>query len=612
MTVTTIDGAARRTAQSLGIRHFLQWLAKDGQPAADTLRGILIAAAPGDLSEVQAVHLLASAVNRWIGAMSRAPNTAAHTVRGYAYTAANTLEALGALPDRRYPQYMHSLVSVPRAVGKISTLGRLQWPEFEGVNGIAARERLGLSLVRQAAVAEFDRHERFFRFGQDVLAGRATMSQADGTSGIPTLLEAERRSWETTGRSQFDPVNEVSPEIAALLAELRDIRIWEAAGLSIGSRMAMLKDFVLHNVALMCCGPTFHASMMVAVVFCCDTGWNRQPILGLPRDPFIFRTRSECGIATSAFVESFKRRADHNVLAYLESASPVSGLAEERMRREWDAATNDYDRTGRGDGISIMDRTAPLLDVLDRYQQMTDVIRGFDLGRAYEKDFFVYLAKSGGLFRSDGRSIRENGRGSVLARDGVSFQSLRKTYLSLRVRETGSVTATQTIAGHTSGGVLMPHYLNDADITAELDRSIRFFQNACQALILSDQSIRVHIGLTAAELDWFRRLAEASGISAAVGLERDFTTKSTRPLYFSPTEDNLRDLFLAHKALRAARQQVHPGRWAVQGLPLLAAVKAIGQAVFGKGLKHAYQAVARRTQRALNAGSITLPPILEG
>jgi hypothetical protein len=201
----------------------------------------------------------------------------------------------------------------------------------------------------------------------------------------------------------------------------------------------------------------------------------------------------------------------------------------------------------------------------------------------------------------------------VLTRSGVTFPAIRKSYLCLTVKEVGSVAATRPIAGHNGLGVLMPHYLNTPEIKADLDESIRFFQNSCQALIVGQRTeAAILLQLSPEDLTWFSRLAMMSGIAAAVGMGSEHEAASgDKKLCFSPTEDNLRDLFLAHWALRRAQRRVSAARWRVQALPMLAIVKALGRTVCANGLRATYFAAARRAHRDLVAGVIALPPILD-
>ena len=79
-------------------------------------------------------------------------------------------------------------------------------------------------------------------------------------------------------------------------------------------------------------------------------------------------------------------------------------------------------------------------------------------------------------------------------------------------------------------------------------------------------------------LAWFRRLGTVSGVAAAVGGTPPVPSEPPREVIcFDPTDENLRDLFLSHRSLRRAQGRMPPGRWKVQGLPLLAAVRAVGR-----------------------------------
>jgi hypothetical protein len=595
-------------AESLGIRHFLGWLSDDTRSPAKNLVHIFSRGSADGVSDLQSVQLIVQAMERWFSEAPHRKGMTPLTVTGYGRRASHAIELLGEMPERHYPPFQRRLVSIPKLPGKIETLGSLGWPEIESLIG-AAREKRALSMVREAALLEFERTELVFRFGLEVLSGQEGGRDPEARALVREFLEAERLSWQKTGRSQFHPENSLHPDVARIKKKLGDRSIWRDAGLNIDGT-GRLKSHEFPTLALACLGATRQSTAMVVTVFACDTGWNRQPILDLPRQPFVFETKDQCGIATAAFAESFKTRAGHSVMAYLDRDNLVSGLAEERVRAEWAGTVNAFNSNGEENGHAVITRDSPMLDLLDRYRAMTEAIRSFDLHHEHTERYFVYLTPNVGLHRKEGLTISECADGDVLGRKGVTFQAIRKSFLSLKLREVGSVEALRPIAGHSRSSILMAHYVNSAEINAELDDSIRFFQNACQALILNDHHA-VEISLDPQDVEWFRRLADASGISAAVGMVDTWQSGNLRTLRFDPTAANLRDLFLTHLALRKARWQVPAGRWTVQGLPLLAIVKAIGRTLCAKGLRSSYKTIARATYQEFTLGLIALPPVLQ-
>lgn len=614
---------SRTNSFRIGIRHFMHWLCVDGSAAARRTVN-LFSEGQGDLDDAQSVGLLVSAFNRWQETYGKAAGLTPLSVRNYAIRAAEVLDWMGSESEGRYPPFRRNFVSISHVTGNVQTLGGLGWPEMDGLKGVAA-ERKALSMVKEAAMAEFVALEKLFQFGQNVLASHRPETDVDPEAWqmVKTIIETERNSWLKGGQSQFNLEWQISDEVVPLLSTLKRRETWIAAGLPQdvadilmpadrpgGRSLGAISVFLLG-----CLGPTRWTTSLALAILTCEIGWNRQPILDLPRDPFLYRSRSECGLVSSAFLQSFKARAKHDVLAYVESGKVLSGLAHEAVKAEWLASSNAFDATGNNDGYSVLQhgRSDGIVDFIERFQVLVDAIRPFDIRHEHETRFFVYLTPTHGLFLKPYLSPSECSLG-VLSREGVGVQSIRKTFLALKVREVGSIDAVRPIAGHAGTSVLMAHYLNTDDIKAELDESIRFFQNACQVLLLTERPHAVvELGIPQADFEWFQKLAAQAGISVAVGFREgnDMLGGSPSPV-FDPTDANLRDLFLTHWALRSAQREMPILRWKVQGLPLLGMIKGIGRTLCAKGLRQHYRAAARKAHRELVTGDIVLPPVLEG
>jgi len=457
-----------------------------------------------------------------------------------------------------------------------------------------------------------------FVFGQTVISNEAPPENVDPIAWhlVKATLSAASSSWLKTGRSFVKPKQAsrgpVCPEA------LFDPRLWHAAGLADAGKAICAKQpetrlscWEVRTLVLSCLGATYETALLVQALFVCCCGWNPQPIVDLGRNPFLFRTHTALGLATGEFIVSFKKRAHHDVLAYLERGSEIAGLIEENVKAECRSVATEFSNDA---AFLMVPLNSSLLDILYRYQAMTDKMRSYDLAQKHKDKFFFYLTQTYGLGRRPKISLLQIPGNGFLNRKGVTFQSVRKSFLATTMREVGSVAATRPFAGHAKLSVLMPHYLNTREINAELDQSIRFFQNACQALVLGVEGDRSTVlGISPGDLAWFRRLALAAGIAAATGFspspkEADLPEDT---IVFQPSADNLKDLFLAHRALRKSKARVTYARWRVQALPLLACVKAIGRAVFSKGLGKAYKNAARRAAKQLAEGTIVLPPILE-
>ncbi|WP_156967879.1 hypothetical protein [Methylosinus sp. PW1] len=184
--------------------------------------------------------------------------------------------------------------------------------------------------------------------------------------------------------------------------------------------------------------------------------------------------------------------------------------------------------------------------------------------------------------------------------------------------ETGSITATKTAAGHNSSGVLQPHYLNTPTVNAELDASIRLFQDAIEGIVtreLDQDIVAERLGKTVEELERMRDVAKLAGITTALGLVvenhsdgDDKQPPAAKPLHFYPNDARLTELYLTHRKLR--HMQTHyPNivRFRQEFLPLLAMAKAIGREVFKQHLGPRYWRAARTAAADLRNGKAALP-----
>lgn len=621
-TIATFGTGKKAMKADMPVRLFLQFLAKDSATASNVLTTELVeggvgAERPGD----GALGRIVGALQRWQTAAATVTRFKPITIAGYAALIAQTFESLGALSDRCYPRFTRRMIIIPDGEGWTRSLGELDWPELEGLQG-AARERRALDLVRAEGLAEFEHAYALFRFGRRIMAEKQAGVGVDPEAwkAVRDCLLRDRESWAVRGRSFIDARNGRLENPTALLSRMVDRMIWERAGLEPGVARRLFPSPVAHGrlrafgaVLVSCLGPSWSATAAATTVLCCDTGWNPQPMLDLPSEPFVFVTRSEVGLASGVFMASIKRRAGHEVLAFLESGATPSAFLSENLRSIWRTTAAEFDPSSFEDGYCLLDRlgAARTLHLLDRYREMGDAIRSFDLDCQFKDRFFFHLTGSRGIGHDPGIRVRDIRPEGLLGRDGVTFQAIRKTFLILKLNEVGSAAATLVHAGHRNSGSILQHYLNDQDTIEQLERSTRFFQNACQAVLVRGRSdVEVVLGMSAADLDWYFRLAKASGIAIAAEVASDRTVPDVRRLHFAPTDDNLGDLYLAHLALRRACARIRPARWRVQGMPLLATVKAIGRVVCASGLRVAYRVAARRANGKLRTGETVLPPVL--
>jgi hypothetical protein len=473
----------------------------------------------------------------------------------------------------------------------------------------------------------FRQLEEIHHFGQGLLSAtkRPARCEPNAWRAVKSMLENEVEAWIKHGYSQFDPHYVEMNHFASPLRTQPQLEVWKAAGLPSGVehsagnwRVQPPQHYNLANLLLTCIGPTKRMTLYVLIIFCCDTGWNLQPMLDLPRNPYLFVTDDSYGVATSAFVHAFKRRAGHDVLAYLERRDPLRGLIKEKVEALWHSVATEFDPAEGTSGYSQIANPTPnsdnsLIGILDRYEAIGRKARAFDIKGRFKDFFFFHLTPRHRVTRTSAMTIYQNRLGATLGRKGVCYRAIRKSYLTLHAHELNSVSATRVVASHASTGVLMPHYTNSEDLRKELDESIRFFQETIQVhAIERSQTAAVHINLPVEHLEWFRSLSVVAGIAPTLGLSAgEANTREPQPKFtFHPTPDRLSELFLIHRALRRTQTLVTKARWQIQGLPLLALVKAIGSTICSSELRTSYITAARTTHRALAEGNVLLPSVM--
>ena len=612
----------RSSSHGTTIRHFFGWLTKDTHEATHAVIASLRAGEPDAARNHRAAQMLTHLMERYTEEAKSKRFWTLSTISDYGSRAGDVLQWLGELPDRDYPRFRRQSVSFPKHAGKVPCLGALAWPEIEHLSGVQ-RERRAMELVRAAALDNFTGLEALFIFGQSLLETDVPpvgVNTADWHF-LKAFLELEIKSWANTGRSQFDKHGAMIQDIPGTMERLGSWKTWASAGLQSETVKSLFRQpkrqgrfRSIAGVVLACIGPTRNCLVAATVVFCCDTGWNKQPILTLPRKPVVLRTSSTSSIASSVFLSSFKNRAKHDVFAYLERDEIASGMQAENIRADWDETVRLIDPLNTGDGYATLARDSSLLSVLDRFAVIADAARVFDKSNRYADDAFFYLTPDTGLFRTNKAfRLHDCTKGSLRLPEGVSFQSIRKSFLVIKHRDLGSFAALRPVAGHKGTGILMAHYVDSTTIVSEQEESIRFFQNSLQSEIFRHRSDgHTVLGMSHADFDWWLNMAWFSGIAPALAPDprRTPRSKAAPKFSFEPVEANLRDLFLAHWALREAQRRLAPPRWRIQGLPLLAMVKAIGRTLCAKGFRTTFVAAARRAHRDLVAGAICLPAVL--
>jgi hypothetical protein len=636
---------ARSKVGRLGLRAFFDWLASCPKESSGSVvrEAILSGKAISSAGSHSYERLFADAVQSFAKEyMAQPDGPAMHARSQYVSYAKAELEKLagrgfGGIPPRFRSEWVPT--SVLRGPGAPS-LGEAEWPELDGLDGIA-REREALRLVRHEFEARFALCDRLFDFGQDLLRNSEppTGTDPEARSLIRAVLLAHRAALESEGaatirnaskwtfRLSGDKLHAVKGHRLRRFRRAHDIKdreIWLRAGGIDPGLLGESRKYHYLAAILGCLGPTKHAVWSGMGLLICDTGWNYQPARDLPRDPVLFRSASTAFVGGSAFIESFKKRAGHHVLAWLAENQEASGGRLEAAMGVWNEAVRADDPQGFQDGYAGLQSGArhgsySTLDVLDRFRTMADAARttiGSHASREVLENFWVSLTPRGGQFGAL-KNYVERGLeicfpGSIVARPGFNFQAVRKSVLLLRRDEAGTIGAVRVAAGHTGTSVLMPHYLNTPSVNTELDASIREFQDVLEAVLVQKferKDLSALLGKSKEKLERLRALANRSGVASTLGLIKGAESEDgSLKITFSPTDEKLFELYMIHRKLRRLLAE-HPnrGRARMDFVPMLAYVKALGRECFRKGLGPQYKAAARLAAQQLRDGTMVLP-----
>lgn len=312
-----------------GMRHFL------GRLAGSNSRSIvktLICGEHDGFDEPWVLETLSEYLAAWYEMETTLHGFAHSTMRERCRDVCLAIEHLGTLADRRYPALDHDFFRPPY-IDDVPTpaLGELSWPEFENLPD-ARRDRVALRLVTAQALSEFNRLYEIFCFGQKLLCSTTDPDTPMGL--IRRILEEEIRSWEQTGQSRFERAWDA--EFRKVLEPVLTRETWEMADLPGTAKMPLLLSYHdLRSVVIGCIGAGTPIAASVIALFCCETGWNRQTIFDLGRQPNVFRTTRGTKLCSDYFYTQFKGRAGHNVLAHLQRNKPLVGLASDEFESAW-------------------------------------------------------------------------------------------------------------------------------------------------------------------------------------------------------------------------------------------------------------------------------------
>ncbi|WP_075292029.1 hypothetical protein [Pararhizobium arenae] len=600
-----IVGSGHKTA---GAKRFFGWVATSDTSEAEWMRAY-VANDNRDVDSHATLGAIRSAILCWVDGLQKIGVWKSGSIRAQRDHLLKALNKLREFDPESFPKID------PRTMpmgshhdgGNYTSLGTLDWPEFEGVEP-ERRDAVALALLRKAALEVFERYEKIFHFGQCVLNNECSwVKNKKAVKTLKRLIVDEIRSWETNGRSQFSMTWSVP--LADRIDQLKDAEIWRGFGLDIQTSQDVLNYTTVADTVLACIGPTFRANQAVQVIFCTDTGWNRQPIQGLPKQPYAFRTSSSVLLGSEQVLANFKNRAGHMVHAGKEMAAVVRGIAEMDLKSHWDEVANEL-RLAKADEQTSLAPESELIQILDRFEKLQALSRSWAKGETENLFFYALSQRTDTVVKADrdpGVLMPEG----PLTRKGATFSAMRKSFLNTLSTAGYEPSFIAEIAGHRSSKVLATNYFVDQQAARTYEDSVRVMQGCIQELTLNKR-IALKLNISDETRTHFRMVALHTGVMSACGMTQlELDGEVTDDFVFEPTFSNLVDLYLCHAGVKNQRYEVSHQRWVIQGKALLAIIKAVGRKIIASGLRRDYWAAARHARRLVKSGKVSLPVLLE-
>lgn len=602
--------------ESASIRAFLTTLTMDRSNSSRRLVAIL---SKGEGRTEGAVALVVAALEVCEARLMKDFGLTRSTVRDRLQCARTVLERLGKLADRTYPAFLKTNFTITHEGIDESSKSLVDIPlSIEGGLKGARRQRAALAVIRDAAGHELSVCVRIFQRMQRLMRGEfdgLNSSQVRASAqALRTILIAEDHSFKATGYGQFHlrgvRTNNAEVDVAVRLLSDRDA--WAALGLQDAAALEKrINRNAVRRMILMGLGATRRAVHACMIVFCCEHGWNLQPIWDIPSDPFFFEIDDSVTLGTLSYVAAFKNRAGHEVMALLERYGTKPEIVRGRVMHAWEATSREG-RWGDNDHAALLSKDGAAHDAIEQFSALGASARAYTSSPDLRDRFFVHLSDRVGVVGfQEALTIAATFSTAPLNTPGLTFPLIRKSFEQLKLREVGSVEGLRPVAGHAKTNILQPFYVNSQDVVREVLESVRFFQNALQALIVSDTGISGALAMDEKTLEWFHNLAEFSGIAGAIGLGASTPVGTRKEFYnFNPTDENVRSLIAIHLSLKRSRRHIEPYRFAIYGVPLLGFVIAIEGKLRANGLTALFRQTARQLLSDFKANKITLPSLI--
>lgn len=598
----------RGKARLLGFRYLMSSVRMNPSRYSDTL----LSALRGDHGHGCDGTTIKLVIDACEDVLSRSRAFTASTITGWMRDCGYVFEHLAELPGRNYPNYSRRYKRFKFVPVESSTLADLDFVETRNLVGVA-KLRGSIELVRNAAMEILEKHAAFFAAAAPMREKRnlahLPVEERRACRAIAAVVRAELRSLKQTGMSQFSKngVRTNERKVDRAMELLASPSVWSEAGLgSLVPEVEKLEFQQIMTLVASCIGASSQAVLAAKLVFCCETGWNRQPIDDIPSEVYQFRLKDEAGVASASFVSAFKNRAGHLVQTLLEHAALEGGRATDTLAA-WEEAEREK-TWGSFDQRCVLGYTSPAYTAIELIRPLVEVLDQFTADPEVKGRFFKSISLAGAVstFRRDIAALFKTG---PLSTPGLSFKLIRKTYLQNMLRVVGSVESLRVHAGHSGTGVLLPSYLNAPDVRRELEQSTRFFQNAVQALVVAEVGGPLKLLMSDQDHEWFYNLAKASGIASAVGYGVSMPVAGPPGFGFDPSDENVRALLAIEMSLDLEEKTADPRRWVLVGVPLRGFVTAVLSKLRAASMAPLIRRVRAELTSDVDTGTVVLPPL---
>lgn len=598
-------GSGVKTA---GARRFFGWLASAENEHAIWMKEF-VTDGNKDVTEPRTIRRVHQAIETWQNSLLDLKIFQSSSVRGQRQHLLDAIARYRQIDEDAFPLIDPKLMPLGahRDTKNHTALGELDWPEFDGVEP-SLRDAVGIATLRSAALQVFERYEKIFKFGQSILHDLNPPTQNSIWWDVRTLIEEEIDCWTQNRRSQFStPWSEAKRDV---IRPLSDPSVWRDLGLDIQFDKDGLTFTHVADIIVGCVGPTYRLNQAIQTIFCCDTGWNRQPTQYLPVHPFAFRTDTEAFLGSKSALGSFKNRAGHAVFADPAAASVIRGLAAANYTSEWENIAVEL-KFEKNDQQTTVKLDSELLGLMERYRSTQILSRSWTDEQTSELFFYALSQRAQGVRKADRDISLLMAEESPLSREGVKFSAVRKSFLNSFSSAGFDPSYIGEIAGHRTSSILQKNYIIGAQADRTYGEAARYWQGCLQEIALTNQ-VAFKLQIPDKDREWFRMFGLLTGITAACGLTSiQLDGGVAEDNVFVPNTESFIELFLAHKGIKQQRYDVPVQRWEVQGKAALAVIKGIGREISKKQLGREYRSAARIANRKLKSGEFTLPLILE-